>query len=101
MSDKIVSKQEMVAELAKVRDCTKREAGDILEEVFGLIAGYLGSGRGVRLTHVGNLRLRRYDACVAYNPHDRSVAIQVPPRLRVKFTAAAPMQKAVDTLPVD
>lgn len=100
MSEKIVSKQELVGELAGRRGCTKREAGEILDDVFSMVAGYLTAGRDVRLTHIGCLNLRQYEGRVAYNPRNREEPIQVPARKRVKFSASAPLQKEVDKLPL-
>jgi nucleoid DNA-binding protein len=98
MSDKTVTKQEIVDELAQSQGCTKREASDFLEAICGIVSTHLKSGRDVRLTHVGRLYVERMNPRQAYNPRDRSQLIAVPARMKAKFKASKALQEDLDKL---
>lgn len=101
MSEKVVGKRELVNDLAAANGITKSDASDLLDSFYSIVSGYLATGRAVRLTNVGKLYLQQQGARTAYNPRDRSIVINCPPRKRLKVEVAATMQEAIDLLPTE
>lgn len=101
MSEKTVTKQELVNDIAAAEGCTKRAAADFLESFCDIVAGYLKTGRGVRLTHLGRVYVKQVNPRTAYNPRNRDVKIEVPARMRAKFSASKSMQAELDALPTE
>ena len=74
------TKADLVEEVAKATDLTKKQAEVIVESVFDGIIASLRAGEKIELRGFGSFRLRQRGARVARNPKRSGVKVMVPPK---------------------
>ncbi|MBK9064067.1 MAG: integration host factor subunit beta [Acidobacteria bacterium] len=74
------TKADLVEEVAKATDLTKKQAEVIVESVFDGIIASLRSGEKIELRGFGSFRLRQRGARIARNPKRSGVKVMVPPK---------------------
>ncbi len=79
-SEGTTTKADLVEEVAKAADLTKKQAEVIVEKVFEGIIESLRAGQKIELRGFGSFRLRQRGARVARNPKKSGVKVMVPPK---------------------
>ena len=79
-SEGTTTKADLVEEVAKATDLTKKQAEVIVESVFDGIIASLRAGQKIELRGFGSFRLRQRGARVARNPKRSGVKVMVPPK---------------------
>jgi len=79
-SEGTTTKADLVEEVAKATDLTKKQAEVIVERVFEGIIESLRAGQKIELRGFGSFRLRQRGARVARNPKKSGVKVMVPPK---------------------
>jgi integration host factor subunit beta len=79
-SEGTTTKADLVEEVAKATDLTKKQAEVIVEKVFEGITESLRAGQKIELRGFGSFRLRQRGARVARNPKKSGVKVMVPPK---------------------
>ncbi len=79
-SEGTTTKADLVEEVAKATDLTKKQAEVIVESVFDGIIASLRSGQKIELRGFGSFRLRQRGARIARNPKRSGVKVMVPPK---------------------
>jgi len=79
-SEGTTTKADLVEEVAKATDLTKKQAEVIVEKVFEGIIESLRAGQKIELRGFGSFRLRQRGARVARNPKKSGVKVMVPPK---------------------
>jgi integration host factor subunit beta len=74
------TKADLVEEVARAADLTKKQAEVIVESVFDGIIASLRAGQKVELRGFGSFRLRQRGARIARNPKKSGVKVMVPPK---------------------
>ncbi len=74
------TKADLVEEVAKATELTKKQAEVIVESVFDGIIASLRSGEKIELRGFGSFRLRQRGARIARNPKRSGVKVMVPPK---------------------
>lgn len=74
------TKADLVEEVARVTDLTKKQAEVIVESVFEGIIASLRAGEKIELRGFGSFKLRQRGARVARNPKKSGVKVMVPPK---------------------
>ncbi len=74
------TKADLVEEVAKATELTKKQAEVIVESVFDGIVASLRSGEKIELRGFGSFRLRQRGARIARNPKRSGVKVMVPPK---------------------
>ena len=88
-----LTRAELVDQVAKAADLTKKDADVVLQTVLGNIVEALRRGEKVELRGFGSFRLRRRDARRGRNPRTGS-RVDVPPK-RVPFLKPGKELKAL------
>ena len=78
-SGKTVTKANLVEEVARVVECSRREAESIVETVFESVAKALREGRRVEIRRFGSFATRQRRGRIARNPKSGQ-PVQVPPK---------------------
>lgn len=79
-SEGTTTKADLVEEVARATDLTKKQAEVIVEKVFEGIIESLRAGQKIELRGFGSFRLRQRGARVARNPKKSGVKVMVPPK---------------------
>ena len=79
-SEGTTTKADLVEEVAKATELTKKQAEVIVEKVFEGIIESLHAGQKIELRGFGSFRLRQRGARVARNPKKSGVKVMVPPK---------------------
>ena len=74
------TKADLVEEVARATDLTKKQAEVIVESVFDGIIASLRAGQKIELRGFGSFRLRQRGARIARNPKKSGVKVMVPPK---------------------
>ena len=74
------TKADLVEEVARATELTKKQAEVIVESVFDGIIASLRSGQKIELRGFGSFRLRQRGARIARNPKRSGVKVMVPPK---------------------
>jgi integration host factor subunit beta len=74
-----LTKAELVEEVARVTQLTKKQAEEIVNTVFATIVDSLRTGRKIELRGFGSFRLRSRGARVGRNPKTGE-KVEVPPK---------------------
>lgn len=79
-SERTTTKADLVEEVARATDLTKKQAEAVVESVFGGIIASLQAGEKIELRGFGSFKLRERGARVARNPKRSGVKVMVPPK---------------------
>jgi integration host factor subunit beta len=79
-SEGTTTKADLVEEVARATDLTKKQAEVIVDSVFEGIIASLRAGQKIELRGFGSFRLRQRGARVARNPKRSGVKVMVPPK---------------------
>ncbi|GMU65682.1 MAG: DNA-binding protein [Acidobacteriota bacterium] len=74
-----LTKAELVEEVARVTQLTKKQAEEIVNTVFGTIVDSLRAGRKIELRGFGSFRIRNRGARLGRNPKTGE-KVEVPPK---------------------
>ena len=74
------TKADLVEEVARATDLTKKQAEVIVESVFDGIIASLRAGQKIELRGFGSFKLRQRGARLARNPKKSGVKVMVPPK---------------------
>ncbi len=74
------TKADLVEEVARATDLTKKQAELIVESVFEGIIASLRAGQKIELRGFGSFKLRQRGARLARNPKKSGVKVMVPPK---------------------
>lgn len=83
-AEETTTKANLVEEVARAADLTKKQAEAVVESVFDGIIASLKAGQKIELRGFGSFKLRLRGARVARNPKKTGVKVMVPPK-RVPF----------------
>ena len=92
------TKADLIEEVSRATDLTKRQAETIVEAVFDGIIASLRAGQKIELRGFGSFRLRQRGARVARNPKKSGVKVMVPPK-RVPYFKPGKMLKELINKP--
>lgn len=79
-SEATTTKADLVEEVARVTELTKKQAEVIVDAVFDGIIASLRAGQKIELRGFGSFKLRQRGARVARNPKKSGVKVMVPPK---------------------
>ncbi len=74
------TKADLVEEVARAAELTKKQAETVVDSVFSGIISSLRSGQKIELRGFGSFKLRLRGARVARNPKKSGVKVLVPPK---------------------
>ena len=80
VSEKTTTKADLVEEVARATQLTKKQAETVVESVFEGIIASLRGGQKIELRGFGSFKLRQRGARVARNPKKSGVRVVVPPK---------------------
>ena len=80
-ADETTTKADLVEEVARASELTKKQAEAVVESVFQGIIASLRAGQKIELRGFGSFKLRQRGARVARNPKKSGVKVHVPPKL--------------------
>ena len=80
MNSGSMTKAELVEEVSRVSDLTKKHSEVIVDTVFKSIIDALHRGEKIELRGFGSFRLRQRGARIARNPKRSGVKVMVPPK---------------------
>lgn len=95
------TKADLIEEVARATDLTKRQAEVIVESIFDGIIGSLRDGQKIELRGFGSFRLRQRNARVARNPKKSGVKVMVPPKRVPYFKAGKMLKELINRPPAD
>jgi len=109
-SEGTTTKADLVEEVARAADLTKKQAETVVESVFDGIIASLRAGQKIELRGFGSFKLRERGARVARNPKKSGVKVMVPPKKVPYFKpgkklkelinqSAPPVEAAADSKP--
>lgn len=93
----MLSKPEFVTLLAERCEVSKREAGEMYDDVFGTLADVIASGEEVAIPGLGRVKIDIRAARTAHNPRTGE-KIDVPAKKVPKFQFAKNVKDAVSQL---
>jgi integration host factor subunit beta len=79
-SERTTTKADLVEEVARAAELTKKQAETVVESVFEGIVASLRAGQKIELRGFGSFKLRERGARVARNPKRSGVKVMVPPK---------------------
>ena len=89
-----VSTRQLASQLAEKHELTNKQAGQILEDLVGLITKQLKKGARIRLNGLGILQVRKRAARMGRNPATGE-AIKIKASKKVAFRVAKELKTAV------
>ncbi len=95
-SEGTTTKADLVEEVAKATDLTKKQAEVIVEKVFVGIIESLRAGQKIELRGFGSFRLRQRGARVARNPKKSGVKVMVPPKRGPYFKPGKKLKELIN-----
>ena len=98
-SERTTTKADLVEEVARAADLTKKQAETVVESVFEGIVASLRAGQKIELRGFGSFKLRERGARVARNPKKSGVKVMVPPK-RVPYFKPGKKLKEMLNVPV-
>jgi len=93
------TKADLVEEVAKATDLTKKQAEVIVESVFDGIVASLRAGQKIELRGFGSFRLRQRGARIARNPKRSGVKVMVPPKRVPYFKPGKKLKELINVAP--
>ena len=92
----IVTRADLIDELSKALNFTKRESERIITTIFETMTEALVRGEKVELRGFGSLRIRHRKPRAARNPKT-GAAVDVPPKRVLKFKVGQELRRSVNT----
>lgn len=93
------TKADLVEEVARATDLTKKQAEVIVESVFDGIVASLRAGQKIELRGFGSFRLRQRGARIARNPKRSGVKVMVPPKRVPYFKPGKKLKELINVVP--
>jgi integration host factor subunit beta len=93
------TKADLVEEVARATDLTKKQAEVIVESVFDGIVASLRAGQKIELRGFGSFRLRQRGARIARNPKRSGVKVMVPPKRVPYFKPGKKLKELINVTP--
>jgi integration host factor subunit beta len=90
------TKADLVEEVARAADLTKKQAEAVVEAVFQGIIASLRAGQKIELRGFGSFKLRQRGARVARNPKKSGVKVHVPPKLVPYFKPGKKLKELIN-----
>lgn len=90
-----MTKQDLIDQVAKEVDVTKKMATDVLEAAFSSIGDALASGRKVTLTGFGTFTVSQRSARTGVNPRSPHQRISIPAMKTPHFKAGKALKMKV------
>jgi integration host factor subunit beta len=78
--ERTTTKADLVDEVARAADLTRKQAEAVVESVFDGIITSLQDGQKIELRGFGSFKIRRRGARLARNPKKSGVKVMVPPK---------------------
>jgi len=98
-SEGTTTKADLVEEVARATDLTKKQAEVIVDAVFDGIIASLRSGQKIELRGFGSFKLRQRGARVARNPKKSGVKVMVPPKRVPYFKPGKKLRELINQTP--
>jgi integration host factor subunit beta len=95
-ADETTTKADLVEEVARVAELTKKQAEAVVESVFQGIIASLRAGQKIELRGFGSFKLRQRGARVARNPKKSGVKVHVPPKLVPYFKPGKKLKELIN-----
>ena len=95
-TEETTTKADLVEEVARATDLTKKQAETIVESVFDGIIASLRAGEKIELRGFGSFKLRQRGARVARNPKKSGVKVMVPPKRVPYFKAGKKLKELIN-----
>jgi len=90
------TKADLVEEVARAAELTKKQAEAVVESVFQGIISSLRTGQKIELRGFGSFKLRQRGARVARNPKKSGVKVLVPPKLVPYFKPGKKLKELIN-----
>jgi integration host factor subunit beta len=98
-SEGTTTKADLVEEVARATDLTKKQAEVIVDAVFDGIIASLRAGQKIELRGFGSFKLRQRGARVARNPKKIGVKVMVPPKRVPYFKPGKKLRELINQNP--
>jgi integration host factor subunit beta len=98
-SEGTTTKADLVEEVARATELTKKQAEVIVDAVFDGIIASLRSGQKIELRGFGSFKLRQRGARVARNPKKSGVKVMVPPKRVPYFKPGKKLRELINQNP--
>jgi len=95
-ADETTTKADLVEEVARAAELTKKQAEAVVESVFQGIIASLRAGQKIELRGFGSFKLRQRGARVARNPKKSGVKVHVPPKLVPYFKPGKKLKELIN-----
>jgi integration host factor subunit beta len=92
-----MTKTDLVEEVARVLEVTRKDAYAIVEVIFDSIVRSLRNGDKIEIRRVGSFRTRQRQARVGRNPQT-GTRVEVPPKRVPYFRASKELRELVNSL---
>jgi integration host factor subunit beta len=98
-SEGTTTKADLVEEVARATELTKKQAEVIVEAVFDGIVASLRAGQKIELRGFGSFKLRQRGARMARNPKRSGVKVMVPPKRVPYFKPGKKLRELINEHP--
>ena len=98
-AEETTTKADLVEEVARAAELTKKQAEAVVESVFQGIIASLRAGQKIELRGFGSFKLRQRGARVARNPKKSGVKVHVPPKLVPYFKPGKKLKELINVAP--
>ena len=95
-AEETTTKADLVEEVARAAELTKKQAEAVVESVFQGIIASLRAGQKIELRGFGSFKLRQRGARVARNPKKSGVKVHVPPKLVPYFKPGKKLKELIN-----
>lgn len=95
-AEETTTKADLVEEVARGAELTKKQAEAVVESVFQGIISSLRTGQKIELRGFGSFKLRQRGARVARNPKKSGVKVHVPPKLVPYFKPGKKLKELIN-----
>lgn len=95
-AEETTTKADLVEEVARTAELTKKQAEAVVESVFQGIIASLRAGQKIELRGFGSFKLRQRGARVARNPKRSGVKVHVPPKLVPYFKPGKKLKELIN-----
>ena len=95
-AEETTTKADLVEEVARTAELTKKQAEAVVESVFQGIISSLRAGHKIELRGFGSFKLRQRGARVARNPKKSGVKVHVPPKLVPYFKPGKKLKELIN-----
>ena len=90
-----MTKADLVEEVTKLGDLTRRDSEVIVETIFDSVIGALRSGDKIEIRGFGSFRIRQRKPRIGRNPNRPETDVPIPRRAVVKFKPGKEMRAEV------